>query len=129
MIPSGYGGQIWAVLWQSTLANSVIATLAYWLRIPLNGSSFFMPFEAMFMFAFIGVMSLIASSLMLFGFGFLSQNLSRWAALAAWTAVYFGYSRSSHNEMQELHRALSGASGFVYPLIAAALWWRSVGVR
>ena len=72
---------------------------------------------------------LIASSLMLFGFGFLSQNLSRWAALAAWTAVYFGYSRSSHNEMQELHRALSGASGFVYPLIAAALWWRSVGVR
>ena len=129
MIPAGYVGHAWTALWQSTLANAAICTFAYWFNVSLNDSSFFMPFEGLFMFAFIGVMSLIAASIVLFLVALIVPAFAGWAALAIWTAVYFGFARSNDADMQELHKALGFASGMIYPLVAAVFWWRSVGVR
>ena len=128
-MPPGYGGLVWTALWQTTLANAAISTLAYWVNVQVNGSSFIMPFETLFMFAFIGVMSVVAASIVLFVGGLIVPEIAGWAAFIVWIAVYFGFARSSQAEMQELHKALGSASGLVYSLVAAALWWRSVGGR
>ena len=128
-MPAGYWAAVWTILWQATLANAAIATVAYWVNVALNGSSFFIPFEALFMFAFIGVMGLAASSIILFATSFVSSEIARWAALAIWAAVYFGYSRSNNPEMHEIHMALGSASGFIYPLVASGIWWRALGLH
>ena len=127
-MPPGYWTAAWTILWQATLANAAIATIAYWANVALNGSSFFIPFEALFMFAFIGLMGLVASSIILFATGFVSSGIARWAALAGWAAVYYGYSRSNAPDMQELHMALGSASALIYPLVASGIWWRALGL-
>ena len=128
-MPAGYWAAAWSILWQATLANAAIATIAYWVNVAVNGSSFFIPFEALFMFACFGVLGLAASSIILFATNFVSPEIARWAALAVWAAVYFGYSRSNGLDMQEIHMALGSASGFIYPLVASGIWWRALGLH
>ena len=128
-MPIGYWTAVWTILWQATLANAAIATIAYWANVALNGNSFFIPFEALLMFAFFGVMGLAASSIILFAANFVSPEIARWAALAIWAAIYFGFSRSNGQEMRELHKALGSASALIYPLVAIAIWWRALGLH
>ena len=128
-MPPGYAHLAWTVLWQSTLANAVIATLAYWLRVPLNGNSFFMPFAALMQFAFIGVFALIVVSIVAFVSGFISPQVALWASLAVWAAIYFAFSGSNHPEMYELRKALGTATAFAYSAVAVVIWWRLLGPR
>ena len=127
-MPAGYWAAAWTTLWQSTLTNAAIATLAYWFTVSLNDSSFFMPFETLFMFAFIGAMAMIAATVASAGVGIFSHEIASWVAFLVWAAIYFGCSRSTDMEMQEIHKALGSASGLIYPLIAAVMWWRSLGL-
>lgn len=128
-MPTGYFGLAWTVLWQSTLVNAAIATLFYWLRVPLNGSSFFIPFEATFILGYIGLFALVVSGVVLFVFGFISPLAASWASITGWIAIYFAFVHSNGQDFREVNKALGAAGAVVYPLVAGGIWWRLLGTR
>lgn len=127
MIPEGYFGAAWTVLWQSTVANAAIATVAYGTTVSFSLTTLFMPVSAAFLFAWMGVFALVASGIVYFGISFFSTEFARWSSLLVFVAVYYAFSKSNHPEFQEIRKALGGATAFVYPAIASVIWWRSLG--
>ena len=125
----GYAHLAWTVLWQSSLANAVIATLAYWLRVPFSLHSLFLPFAALMQFAFIGVFALVVASIVAFVSGYILPQVALWASLAVWAAIYFAFSGSNGPDMYELRKALGIATAFAYPAVAVVIWWRLLGPR